>query len=72
MDASRERADDRRMSGLLTSAAIGDDTAAPRHAPRRGRRRRSRLLTLVTLRLERAGYEVLTACDGEQATARAW
>jgi two-component system phosphate regulon response regulator PhoB len=66
MDFARSAADDASMSGLLSSTfqaatplrAVPLVVAADDDPD---------ILNLVTLRLERAGYEVLTARDGEQA-----
>jgi two-component system phosphate regulon response regulator PhoB len=56
------------MSGLLSLTTIGNDVSTPRATPLVvAADDDPDILNLVTLRLERAGYQVLTARDGEQA-----
>jgi DNA-binding response OmpR family regulator len=56
------------MAGLPSLSTVGDDPRPARAVPLVvAADDDPDILNLVTLRLERAGYEVLTARDGEQA-----
>jgi two-component system phosphate regulon response regulator PhoB len=68
MDFARSPADDSSMSGLLSSTPTTQPVTPMRAVPIVvAADDDPDILNLVSLRLERAGYEVLTARDGEQA-----